>query len=439
MAPTIGRQPDRRWPVWVTIVAFVVLFASMLAIAHGQSCWGPSCPLPRRRPSPTQPAQQPHPATVRVVNATGGASYYGTGTCIEHNGQPVILTCGHLFREGTGRIELRLPSGRRASTRLLGVDQTWDLAILSTDGKGLRVAVLAAEYPRKGERVTFGGYGSDRLYRARAGIVLGYVRADGTPARETLAVTGAARDGDSGGPMFNRRGQLVGVLWGTDARETCGTYCGRVRKFLGRILGVAAEPVAPLVPVPALPPEAPPWKPPVVELPIEPAKPPVVEPPVVTPTGPVIDIAIPDLPIGLPATVPTAWYVGILAALGWTGPPAVAAVMVARIGVALIRRRRAKKEQPVQEEPAVDFPQNPERDDTEAKELLRLGRMEGRDPIHDALIGQMVFGELDTEVETKGRNADYAGRLSRRLKERFNAIVPLALKPVMATTSPKPR
>ena len=50
----------------------------------------------------------------------------------------------------------------------------------------------------------------------------------------------AARHGDSGGPMFNSRGELAGVLFGEGGGDTSGSYCGRVRVFLDSIGGVGA-------------------------------------------------------------------------------------------------------------------------------------------------------------------------------------------------------
>jgi hypothetical protein len=45
----------------------------------------------------------------------------------------------------------------------------------------------------------------------------------------------AARQGDSGGPIFNADGELAGVLFGSGDGTTTGTYCGRVGGFLASL------------------------------------------------------------------------------------------------------------------------------------------------------------------------------------------------------------
>jgi hypothetical protein len=59
-----------------------------------------------------------------------------------------------------------------------------------------------------------------------------YVSPGGSHAFEMVELSTPARQGDSGGPIFNRRGELAGVLFGSAAGTTSGSYCGRVDRFL---------------------------------------------------------------------------------------------------------------------------------------------------------------------------------------------------------------
>jgi hypothetical protein len=71
-----------------------------------------------------------------------------------------------------------------------------------------------------------------------------------------------------------------------------------------------------------------------------------------------------------------------------------------------------------------------ERDDREARELLRLSQLEGRDPLQDAVAGRLALDRLDAIADG---NADpnqvaWADRLRRELRERFNEIAPTKFK-----------
>jgi hypothetical protein len=50
-----------------------------------------------------------------------------------------------------------------------------------------------------------------------------------------VELSAGARQGDSGGPIFNTQGQLAGVLFGESRGKTSGSYCGRVHLFLASL------------------------------------------------------------------------------------------------------------------------------------------------------------------------------------------------------------
>ncbi len=89
--------------------------------------------------------------------------------------------------------------------------------------------------PQPGEILTIAGYGSGQ-YRAASGVCTQYVAPGLEFPYEMVEVAVSARQGDSGGPIFNARGELAGVLFGEGDGRTSGSYCGRVRWFLTRIV-----------------------------------------------------------------------------------------------------------------------------------------------------------------------------------------------------------
>ena len=101
---------------------------------------------------------------------------------------------------------------------------------------------LATAPPRRGDVLTIAGYGRDS-YRAISGYCNEYLSPGGNNPAELVEVdSAAARQGDSGGPIFNARGEVAGVLFGSNdslfsGQYTLGSYCGRVRRFVAEVGG----------------------------------------------------------------------------------------------------------------------------------------------------------------------------------------------------------
>jgi len=70
-----------------------------------------------------------------------------------------------------------------------------------------------------------------------------------------------------------------------------------------------------------------------------------------------------------------------------------------------------------------------ERDLDEARQLLRLSRLEGRDPLQDAAAGRLAIDRLDAiaDSDRDSQRAKFADELRRELRERFNEIAPTSL------------
>jgi hypothetical protein len=194
---------------------------------------------------------------VRIVVTQGLSRSYGTGTLVATAAERAwVLTCAHLFRGSSDPVAVVFPDGRRVSAQLVTLDRTWDLGLVALPAVPISPVVISPEIPRPGEWLTACGYGPDGVFRCVRGQLRGFVRSTGTSSYEMLSLGGSARQGDSGGPVFNAQGQLVGVLWGSDGQTIVATYCGRIRAFLAQWLPQAprGEPVAePSTPPPPSP------------------------------------------------------------------------------------------------------------------------------------------------------------------------------------------
>jgi hypothetical protein len=113
----------------------------------------------------------------------------------------------------------------------LKADRDWDLAALSVWRPRAAPLPLAVQAPRPGERLTIAGYGSG-WFRTASGECVQYVSPGDRFPAEIIEMATSARNGDSGGPILNDRGEIAGVLFGSASGRTAGSYSGRVRWFL---------------------------------------------------------------------------------------------------------------------------------------------------------------------------------------------------------------
>lgn len=168
--------------------------------------------------------------------ATGGNSVsYGSGSLIAVNEKlGIVITNWHVVREATGQISVVFPNGFHSPARVVKTNRDWDLAALSIWKPEITPIKLATNAPKRGEPLTIAGYGSGN-YRAITGRCTQYVSPGQQLPFEMVEVSVAARQGDSGGPILNQRGELAGVLFGASSRTTTGSYVGRVRWFMDSV------------------------------------------------------------------------------------------------------------------------------------------------------------------------------------------------------------
>ncbi len=167
-------------------------------------------------------------ARLRVEDSSGVS--WGTGTVIDcRQGEALILTCGHIFRdsEGRGRVEVDLfaPGGPRGvAGQVVAWDLRRDLALVSifTDAKLQAVRVGSADRRvEPGEAVVTVGCngGADpTIHHSRITAVDKYLG----PAN--VQVAGQPVQGRSGGGLFAIDGTLIGVCNAADPADNEGLF-----------------------------------------------------------------------------------------------------------------------------------------------------------------------------------------------------------------------
>lgn len=175
-------------------------------------------------------------AVCRVQNQLPGFVNVGSGTLVDVANQGregLVLTCWHIFREGTGKVVVQFPDGRRHGARLVAMDQRADLAALVIANPRSNPAPVSYAFDQQ-SRLHACGYGQSGRLRCVVGSYAGENEANG---QRSMLVSGAVRSGDSGGGVFNEHGELVAVIWGERDGVTYAS-CGRpLRNFLGRVIG----------------------------------------------------------------------------------------------------------------------------------------------------------------------------------------------------------
>jgi len=139
----------------------------------------------------------------------------GIGTGVIFDDQGHILTNEHVVR-GATRIQLRFHDGATRDAQLIGGDAPFtDLAVLRTDPAGLTPARFASASLRIGDTIlAFGNaLGND------AALTLGIVSNPnarffeaGTGRQDYIQTDAALNPGNSGGPILNLAGDVVGLV-----------------------------------------------------------------------------------------------------------------------------------------------------------------------------------------------------------------------------------
>lgn len=147
----------------------------------------------------------------------------GSGVIITADGY--IMTNNHVV-EGADEIVVRLADGREFTGILIGADKLSDIALLKVDAKRLPVARIGNPANLKaGEWVLAIGAPFGFEHSATAGIVSAKGRAVGAEQYVPyLQSDVAVNPGNSGGPLINLKGEVVGV--NSQIYSQTGTYMG---------------------------------------------------------------------------------------------------------------------------------------------------------------------------------------------------------------------
>lgn len=182
------------------------------------------------RPSNAEIVSQTNQAVVTViasrkVKAVNGVpandwSFYsenniqrGTGTGFIIDPQGLIVTNEHVIKDAD-RIRIRLADGNERIAKVIGADKATDLALLKIDMTGLPILKLGdSDVILVGDPVLAIGNPLEYEHSATAGIISAKGRKvyNERPYEDFIQTDAAINRGNSGGPLLNLNGEVIGV------------------------------------------------------------------------------------------------------------------------------------------------------------------------------------------------------------------------------------
>ena len=143
-----------------------------------------------------------------TVHVSAGRRGQGSGIIVSPDG--TVVTNAHVA--ALGRVEVQLWDGTRSPADLLWSDRGRDLAILHVSKSGLPAAVLAdSDRLRVGELVIAVGNPFGFIGALTTGVIHAIGRVPNLGPFKWIQADVQLAPGNSGGPLANARGEVVGV------------------------------------------------------------------------------------------------------------------------------------------------------------------------------------------------------------------------------------
>jgi S1-C subfamily serine protease len=150
-------------------------------------------------------------ATVDVANTKMGG--FGSGVVVSEDG--LVLTAAHVIGENGSSLMIMFPDGRRARAKALGADRTKDAGMckIIDPGPWPFVKMGHSASLKQGDWCLATGHPGGPQHGRTPPLRLGRILADGkgTNLADGITTDATVISGDSGGPLFDLDGNVIGI------------------------------------------------------------------------------------------------------------------------------------------------------------------------------------------------------------------------------------
>lgn len=160
------------------------------------------------------------PSLVLIESHSATEDSLGSGVVVDDSGQ--ILTCLHVVANAEA-IKITFADGTVGVGTVVATQPENDIAVLASDRLPKKVVAAALGNPaalHEGDDAYVVGNPFGLYSSMSAGVISGFGRAfqppgnNKPPLRDLIQVDAAVNPGNSGGPLLNRSGEVVGIVTG---------------------------------------------------------------------------------------------------------------------------------------------------------------------------------------------------------------------------------